>query len=145
MQPARASDWLGAMEICHMRLALFLALMTTPALAQDAEEGAAAFFNHCAGCHGQAAAGDGPMASLLAVPPADLTGLAERNGGDFPLKRVAQRIDGTTEVRAHGGPMPVFGLLLDGPTVVIAAPDGSDVTLPEGIANIVAWLMEVQR
>ena len=128
-----------------MRLALAMTLVAAPALGQDFMEGAATFIDHCAGCHGAAANGDGPMAELLTIQPADLTRLSERNGGVFPLTRVVERIDGTTEMQVHGGPMPIFGLLLDGPLVVMAAPDGSDVEAPENIANIAAWLMEIQR
>lgn len=128
-----------------MRLTLLITLIAFPAFAQNAEEGAATFLDHCAGCHGATAMGDGPLASLMTTPPPDLTELAARDGGEFPLARVVQRIDGTTEVRAHGGPMPVFGLLMDGPSVALMAPDGSDVIVPEGIAHIATWLMEVQR
>ena len=128
-----------------MRYALLFTLLALPAFAQDAEEGAAAFLDHCAGCHGAWAAGDGPMAPLLTVPPADLTTLSERNGGIFPLSRVVQRIDGTTEVRAHGGAMPIFGLLMDGPSLALLAPDGTEVIAPEGIANIATWLEEMQQ
>ncbi|MEM7752552.1 MAG: cytochrome c [Pseudomonadota bacterium] len=128
-----------------MRFAPLLAVLALPAVAQDADEGAAAFLDHCAACHGAQAMGDGPMATLLTIAPPDLTGLAARNGGDFPLAQVVQRIDGTTEVRAHGGPMPVFGLLMDGPSVALLAPDGSEVIVPEGIGHIATWLEEVQQ
>lgn len=121
-----------------------LALMASPLTAQSLEEGAAAFVNHCAGCHGDSAKGDGPMASLLRVPPADLTALARSNGGDFPLVRVIERIDGTTEVQAHGGPMPVFGMLLQGPSAVSVAADGREVVAPEEIVSIAEWLATVQ-
>lgn len=128
-----------------MRFALALTMLALPAFAQDAAEGEAAFIDYCAACHGVGAMGDGSMAALLTVPPPDLTGLAARNDGVFPLARIVQRIDGTTEVRAHGGPMPMFGLLLDGPSVALAAPDGSDVVVPEGIAHIATWLEEIQQ
>lgn len=128
-----------------MRLTVIFTLLALPAVAQDAEEGAMTFLDNCAGCHGATARGDGPLAALMTTPPPDLTELALREGGDFPLARVVQRIDGTTEVQAHGGPMPVFGLLMDGPSVAMVGPDGADVIVPEGIAHIAAWLMEVQR
>lgn len=128
-----------------MRLAVLFAVIALPAVAQEADEGAAAFLDHCAACHGAAAMGDGPMSTLLTVPPPDLTGLAARNDGSFPLAQVVQRIDGTTEVRAHGGAMPVFGLLMDGPSVALLAEDGSEVIVPEGIAHIATWLQEVQQ
>lgn len=122
-----------------------VALTALPAFAQDLEEGAAAFAAHCAACHGVAGTGNGPMAQLLTVRPADLTGLAARNGGVFPTARVMERIDGTTEVLAHGGSMPLFGMLMQGPSAVIVAPDGSDVVAPEAIVNIAGWLQGAQE
>ena len=124
---------------------LALALTTQPAFSQDIEEGAAAFVTHCAACHGIEARGDGPMATLLTVKPADLTALSASNGGVFPTARVIQRIDGTTEVLAHGGPMPVFGMLMQGPSAGIVAPDGSEVIAVEAIVNIAGWLEGVQE
>lgn len=128
-----------------MRLGLLFVLLAFPAQAQVAEEGRATFLSLCAGCHGATAMGNGPLANLMTVTPPDLTELAARNGGEFPLTRVVQRIDGTTEVQAHGGPMPTFGLLMDGPSAALMAPDGTDVVVPEAIAHIATWLMEVQR
>ena len=110
-----------------------------------AEDGAAAFRDHCAVCHGIAADGDGPMAPVLSVAPPDLTALAAANGGAFPLGRVLRHVDGREEVIAHGGPMPIFGLLLDGPSAAILAPDGSEIVTSEALAIIVAWLEERQR
>ncbi|MEO0916943.1 MAG: cytochrome c, partial [Pseudomonadota bacterium] len=62
-----------------------------------------------------------------------------------PLARVLSRVDGTTEVLAHGGSMPVFGLILDGPSEVVMAPDGTDVAAPEALINIATWLATVQK
>ena len=129
-----------------MRIGVILALaLATPLAAQDIEEGAEAFANHCAGCHGPEAQGDGPMAALMRVEPADLTGLSARNGGEFPMARVIERIDGTTDVMAHGGPMPVFGLLLQGPSAATVAPDGREIVAPEEIVSIAEWLATLQR
>jgi mono/diheme cytochrome c family protein len=127
------------------RLIFCFALVASPMAAQNLDEGAAAFANHCAGCHGAEAKGDGPMASLLRVPPADLTALSATNDGAFPLARVIARIDGTTEVAAHGDPMPVFGMLLQGPSVATVAPDGREVVAAEEIVSIAEWLATQQR
>ena len=43
---------------------------------------------YCANCHGVTAKGDGPIASSLTARPSDLTGLAARNGGAFPVDQV---------------------------------------------------------
>lgn len=120
-------------------------LLAQPALAENPDRGRDLFLDHCATCHGTEARGDGPMAPVLSILPADLTQLGAMNDGRFPIDRVIRRIDGTTEVLAHGGPMPLFGLLLDGPSDVILAPDGSEVIASESIVDIAAWLMSIQE
>lgn len=49
---------------------------------------------YCLQCHGEAGKGDGPLAASLRKPPADLTLIAERNGGEFPRVAVARYIKG---------------------------------------------------
>ena len=128
-----------------MRLAALFLFAATPALAQDLGEGKALFDAHCVVCHGPEARGDGIMAALLTIQPADLTRLSVLNDGVFPMARVVRKIDGTTELLAHGGAMPIFGTILQGPSSAVVAPDGSDVVAPEAIANIAAWLETVQE
>ena len=50
-------------------------------------------------------------------------------------------------VRVGGfvGAMPLFGLILEGPSEAILAPDGSEVIAPEAIVDIAAWLQTVQK
>ena len=57
---------------------------------------------NCAVCHGVEGRGDGIMRKYLTVRPANLRQLAKNNGGKFPFWEVYQKIDGQTEVRAHG-------------------------------------------
>lgn len=66
---------------------------------------------YCASCHGIDAKGDGPMAKSLKVKPADLTRIAARNGGTFPLMRVERIISGEDQPPSgHGtSKMPVWG------------------------------------
>ena len=111
----------------------------------ETDRGQRLFADHCAACHGEAAVGDGPMAAILSVEPSDLTALSASNDGVFPMDRVVRRIDGTTEVLAHGGPMPIFGLLLAGPSDAILAPDGSELIAPESIVEIATWLQAIQE
>ena len=42
------------------------------------------FVRYCSACHGVEGRGDGPAASVLQPPPADLTRIAQRRGGHFP-------------------------------------------------------------
>ena len=68
------------------------------------------YMNKCAVCHGQSGKGDGRMADVLKVAPADLTVLSKKNGGVFPYDRVYAVIDGRELVKGHGDrDMPIWG------------------------------------
>jgi len=68
------------------------------------------YVTYCSACHGMEGRGDGPVASDLRTRPADLTQIAKRRGGQFPVADIAAYIDGRADVRAHGSrDMPVWG------------------------------------
>jgi len=73
--------------------------------------GPALFKAHCAACHGSDAKGAGPMAQSLKVKVPDLTRIAVRNGGKFPLARVERIISGEDQLPAAHGTreMPLWG------------------------------------
>jgi len=71
-------------------------------------QGPALYKAYCAACHGPEAKGNGPVASTLKLPPADLTRISARNGGTFPLMRIERIISGQEERRGHGA-MPAWG------------------------------------
>lgn len=72
--------------------------------------GRADFVAHCAPCHGMSGRGNGPAASSLKKPPADLTRITERRGGEFPTGEISRFIDGRNELPAHGSrEMPIWG------------------------------------
>lgn len=129
-----------------MRIGLLVitVLLAAPAVAQDAARGADLFAAHCAACHGPAAEGNGPMAEVLAVQPADLTALAAGNGGVFPMEQAVRAIDGRTLLLSHGGPMPLFGTILGGEPAVIDAADGTPVITKAAVVDIAAWLAAIQ-
>jgi mono/diheme cytochrome c family protein len=78
--------------------------------AETVQVGRQYFGRYCSACHGLEGRGDGPAAAVLQPPPADLTRIAQRRGGDFPVAEVAAFIDGRTGVLAHGRrEMPVWG------------------------------------
>jgi mono/diheme cytochrome c family protein len=67
------------------------------------------FVRYCSACHGAEGRGDGPAASALQSPPADLTRIAQRRGGYFPVTEITASIDGRSEGPAHGHrDMPVW-------------------------------------
>lgn len=66
---------------------------------------------YCSNCHGESGKGNGPMARILRVKPADLRLIRARNGGVFPSQEIHRTIDGREVVRGHGsGEMPLWGL-----------------------------------
>ncbi|WP_239491047.1 c-type cytochrome [Luteitalea sp. TBR-22] len=107
--------WMGVVAV----LALSPAARAFPRAQQQevASTGKAAAFvgsdlfrSYCATCHGEAAKGDGPLASMLKKRPADLTMFSKNNGGTFPAELVGRIIDGRKQVDGHGGKdMPVWG------------------------------------
>ena len=72
------------------------------AWAQKADVGQAEYLSSCGSCHGSDAKGKGPLADQLKVATTDLTQLAKKNGGVFPINAVYEKIDGRQEVKAHG-------------------------------------------
>ena len=66
---------------------------------------------YCSSCHGEDGKGNGPMAVWLKVQPSDLTRIAARNGGKFPLARVGRIISGEeAQPSGHGTrAMPIWG------------------------------------
>jgi mono/diheme cytochrome c family protein len=92
---------------------LWLAARPVPAQENGrAMTGAALYRQHCAACHGDSGRGDGPVGTALRTPPADLTTLARQHNGVFPGDKVAEFIDGTRDVWAHGPrAMPVWGMM----------------------------------
>jgi len=67
------------------------------------------FENKCAVCHGKDGKGAGPYAEQLKRSLPDLTTMAQRNGGIFPVTRTYESIEGAG--KGHGTrDMPVWGL-----------------------------------
>ena len=118
-------------------------------LAQAAEDepgvaarGRASFNLYCSSCHGKTGRGDGPLASALKVPPADLTRLASRHGGKYPADWVYARIDGREPVAAHGPSyMPVWGLSFQDPGKVA----NQETMVESRIRDLVVYLATLQE
>jgi mono/diheme cytochrome c family protein len=99
--------------------------------AQEIDAGKKAFLSSCASCHGADAKGNGFLSSVLKTPPGDLTTLAKRNDGVFPIAAVNEIVEGRTFVAAHGTrEMPIWGF---------------DVMVRSRIAQIIDYLNSIQQ
>jgi len=108
--------WLGCMLICVGCGEGWAGAPTGPRAQQQSQElihsveGPDLFRAYCAPCHGLDAKGHGPAAAALKARVADLTVLAENNGGEFPSSRVRSTIMGEKVLAAHGSrEMPIWG------------------------------------
>ena len=137
-------------------VALVAALAGGPAGAGAAEEedgeelmaakGKVTFRVYCSNCHGAEGEGDGKLAPLLTVEPADLTRLITEDGeGEFPAERVRQAIDGRAEVAGHGyREMPVWGDVFKPADSGMSDPERHDAARRK-IAELVAYLRTIQE
>jgi mono/diheme cytochrome c family protein len=94
---------------------------------------------YCTTCHGRDGKGYGPVASALKTPPADLTTIARRNGGQFPRDRVERFVTGERQpASAHGSmEMPVWG-------PIFQALDPQDTLNRIRIENVVSFIESIQ-
>ena len=83
-----------------------------PIVQSNSTSGKQMFGDYCAPCHGLSGKGDGPAASALKTPPVDLTLLAKKNNGKFPMDHVMNVLRMGTSSASHGNSdMPVWGPL----------------------------------
>jgi mono/diheme cytochrome c family protein len=103
-------------------------------------KGKVIYQRYCAACHGKQGIGDGPLATELRTPPVDLTRLAEKNHGVFPLQAVARAIDGRDTKRSHGTPdMPVWGEVFPRTTGTEAA------SVDSAVEQVAHYIWSIQR
>ena len=104
------------------------------------------FNNYCQTCHGSTGRGDGPLANDLAKRPADLTRIAARNGGIFPMARVMSTIDGYTRRNDLSSIMPEMGeAFAEGPLVRVDTGDGIMTPAPESLVALADYLRTLQQ
>lgn len=121
--------------------------LAVPALAQDQEfaTGHGEYLAACAACHGENADGNGPIATMFTSPVPDLRKISARNEGVFPLLDVFHIIDGRTEVKAHGNPMPVFGNRYEAEAEETVGPYGSETLVRARVLELVYYLQSIQE
>jgi mono/diheme cytochrome c family protein len=108
-----------------------------PSILGESLTGRDSFERYCVPCHGPGGRGNGPVATALRTPPADLTTLARRHGG-YPREYVRDLVrSGNRPIPAHGTlDMPVWGPLFRA--------FESDARVGIRIDNLVAYIEGLQ-
>jgi mono/diheme cytochrome c family protein len=130
----------------HSRtLASFVAallLTSNPVIADVA--GQEEYMVACAGCHGESAMGDGPLAGLLSITTPNLTELSKGNDGEFPFEEVLTTIDGRDGIRAHGSTMPIWGERFQA-SATSQRGETADMVTRGRVLSLVYYLRSVQK
>ena len=98
----------------------------------------------CAGCHGESAMGDGPLAGLLSISTPNLTELSKANDGAFPFEAILTTIDGRDGIRAHGSTMPIWGERFQA-SATSQRGETADMVARGRILSLVYYLQSVQK
>jgi len=127
-----------------MRYLMVLAALNLAACVEDPVDGRTAFKNNCASCHGADGTGYGPAADGLDVAPPDLTLIAARNGGVFPITQVMSTIDGLDRGAHFRTAMPEFGAGDLGETVIVEN-EGLGTPVPMQLLALTEYLQSIQQ
>jgi mono/diheme cytochrome c family protein len=132
-----------------MRLAIavpILLLMGLQACSPTSSNtGRTIYTDKCAICHGANGKGDGELASLLETQPADLTRIAARRDGTWPMLEVMGIIDGYSTRYLPGSEMPIYDEFLEGNLVSFDTGNGIQQRTPAGLLAIVRYLETIQE
>ncbi len=103
--------------------------------------GKSLFRSYCKSCHGPKGEGDGSIADSLSTPPADLTTLAGKNGGEYPFELVVKIIDGRELVPGHTtkADMPIWG------DAFSRLGDGGDDGVKQKVEALAHFLGSIQK
>jgi hypothetical protein len=104
------------------------------------------FLSYCAACHGADAKGDGTLGEFLTLKVPDLTMLTKYNSGKFPAEKVADVIDGRTEVKVHGlRDMPVWGDWFNRESASTETnKEARELIVNDRIASLITYLKSIQ-
>jgi len=121
------------------RLAVIAATIigfSTGAPAQNIDIGKAEYLSSCAACHGLDGKGNGPVSKVLKKSPANLTILAKKNNGVFPLNALYEIVDGRQSIDGHGTrEMPIWGYRFTPPERLNLKLGDDYIFLPPGSAE----------
>lgn len=107
-------------------------------------DGRTVYVEYCAACHGIEGRGDGPSSDGLATKPADLTRIAARRDGVWPMLEVMSIVDGYTGLTNPRENMPVIADIIAGPMVDFDPGNGLITQVPARLIAVVEYLESIQ-
>lgn len=123
---------------------LCIALLTYPAMGDEqVTQGRDLYLTHCAACHGSDGKG-GAQKGTDQIKPADLTKIAQRRDGVWPMLEVMSIIDGYTKATKPREGMPVVAELNEGPQTVFDSGNGRGLAVPERLVAVATYLETIQ-
>lgn len=102
------------------------------------------FKDNCASCHGVTGQGDGPLSVGLGTAPADLTQIAARRDGVWPMLEVMSILDGYLKATNPREDMPIIEDLLDNDMVEFDTGNGLTTLVPLKLIEVVNYLETLQ-
>lgn len=110
------------------------AARTSPASGKDM------YVSYCAACHDKDGKGNGPATPALKVAPADLTVLARKNDGKYPVMKVSSVLTGQADLAAHGNKeIRVWG------RIFWRMSGGHEAEVQQRITNINRYIESIQE
>ena len=143
--------FLNLASAAGLALALGLSrVLAGPAAADEAKSvqdviGGDEFRISCSSCHGLTGKGDGAVAEFLKVKPTDLTQIAKKNGGVFPIADIEKVVDGRGGARVHGSEMPVWGNRYSAESTESYGAFVGEMVLRARILSLVFYLQSIQQ
>jgi len=140
-------------KICTRKLACLIiagvciATLQFPVAAVSAKtlptSGRELFLEHCAQCHGDDGTGNGRMAKVLNVTPADLTAIGKRANGHFPADRIVEIIRYGGNVTGHGPQdAPIWGKVFNKKG---GGGTGGDAYSRRAVVELLKYLQTIQK
>jgi cytochrome c1 len=102
------------------------------------------FKENCVSCHGFTSQGDGPLSAGLGTAPADLTQIASRRDGVWPMLEVMSILDGYLKATNPREDMPIVEDLLDNDMVEFDTGNGLTALVPIKLIEVVNYLESLQ-
>ncbi|MGA9252282.1 MAG: c-type cytochrome [Roseobacter sp.] len=106
--------------------------------------GRALYLTHCAACHGNNGEGGTQPVGEQQTRPPDLTKIAQRRSGVWPMLEVMSIIDGYTKATRPREGMPVIAALNEGPQVTFDSGNGRSRNVARRLLAVATYLETIQ-